>query len=142
MNSQGINAIVQRFLGLVSGPIDNRPDGNIDIVTQDFGNITLYPTERKIRFEEKSFDMTAETYEMVQQKKSKGKRKGNRALAVCVAGMLVLLGIVGLKSGNINTQQNMSANKNRWLKEHVTTYKHVCDNLNHVKHDTKTINQK
>ena len=51
MNSQGINSIVQQLLELICpDSITEHPDGNIDIPTQDFANITtgaLYPARNE-----------------------------------------------------------------------------------------------
>lgn len=142
MNSQGINNIVQQLLELVCpDAITEHPDGHIDIATQDFGNITLYPSKREIHFEEKCFDMSKETYEMIQKKPTKHKHTGRRALAFCLGGLLAVLGILGIKSVNTNTQ-NTSANKSNSLQDKVATYKHVYDSVNHAKHNAVITNQK
>ena len=141
MNDQCINGIVQQMLGLeCSDSISEKPDGNIDIATQDFGNITLYPAKRKIQFEEKWFDMTNETYEMIQQRQPKHKHTGRRALAFCMVGVLTVLGIMGIQSVKNNTQN--ASGKPKTVKENVTTYKRVYDSINHAKYDATIVNQK
>ena len=141
MNSQGINNIVQQLWGLVCpDSITEHPDGHIDIATQDFGNITLYPEKRKIQFEERCFDMAKETYEMIQKKPTKHKHTGRRALAFCMVGVLTVLGIMGIQSVKNNTQN--ASGKPKTVKENITTYKRVCDSINLAKHNAKIINQK
>lgn len=141
MNDQCINGIVQQMLGLeCSDFINEKLDGNIDIPTQDFGNITLDPAKRKIKFEDRWFDMTNETYEMIQQRQPKHKHTGRRALAFCMVGVLTVLGIMGIKSVKNNTQN--ASGKPKTVKENVTTYKRVYDSINHAKYDATIVNQK
>lgn len=141
MNSQGINSTVQQLLELICpDSITEHPDGNIDIPTQDFGNITLDPAKRKIKFEDRWFDMTNETYEMIQQRQPKHKHTGRRALAFCMVGVLTVLGIMGIQSVKNNTQN--ASGKPKTVKENVTTYKHVYDSVNHAKYDATIVNQK
>ena len=150
MNDQCINGIVQQLLDLYQDSMTVRPNGNIEIETQDFGNVILYPTERKIQFEAKTFDMADATYNLLQSitnnKSAKRKKRIKTEIVVAIIAALIALGIYGTKTYNANRANPPKSEK---VAKHTgdryrgvaNEYKQIRDSINHTIHSNTNINQ-